>query len=161
MDALRRADQRTAPVRRSDSRKCPRGIGEHVCVEQKLSEVQRTNQHIYRAYLLKESLAQGFEYRQQARASRHIDGWISWATRSKLKPFVKLASTIKKFKEGILAYVKTRLSNGLTEGLNNKTRLITRRAYGFHSAHALAAMIHLCCGGITLYPPLPEPTSTA
>jgi hypothetical protein len=53
--------------------------------------------------------------------------------------------------------VRTRLSNGLTEDLNNKTRLITRRAYGFHSARALAAMIHLCCGGITLAPPLPEP----
>ena len=59
------------------------------------------------------------------------------------------------------ALKKTRLTNGLTEGLNNKTRLITRRAYGFHSARALAAMIHLCCGGITLDPPLPKPTSTA
>jgi transposase len=74
---------------------------------------------------------------------------------------VKLAATIKKFRDGILAYVKTRLTNGLTEGLNNKTRLITRRAYGFHSAHALAAMIHLCCGGIVLDPPLPAPTSSA
>jgi transposase len=129
--------------------------------EEKLSEVQRTNQRIYRAYLLKESLAEGFEYRQGARASKHFDSWICWAIRSKLKPFVKLAGTIKKFKDGILAYVKTRLSNGLTEGLNNKTRLITRRAYGFHSAHALAAMIHLCCGGITLDPPLPRPTSHA
>ncbi|MGQ0503787.1 MAG: transposase [Myxococcaceae bacterium] len=37
-----------------------------------------------------------------------------------------------------LLALKTRLTNGLTEGLNNKTRLITRRANGFHSAHALA-----------------------
>ncbi|MHB8879788.1 MAG: transposase, partial [Myxococcaceae bacterium] len=37
---------------------------------------------------------------------------------------------MKRFKDGILAYVATGLSNGLTEGLNNKTRLITRRAYG-------------------------------
>jgi hypothetical protein len=41
------------------------------------------------------------------------------------------------------------------EGLNNKIRLITRRAFGFHSAKALTAMIHLCCGGIPLTPPLP------
>jgi len=81
--------------------------------------------------------------------------------RSKLKPFIKLATTIKKHKHCILAYVKTRLTNGLTEGLNNKIRLIMRRAYGFHSAHALAAMIHLGCGGITLAPTLPRPTSTA
>jgi transposase len=71
------------------------------------------------------------------------------------EPFVKLSRTIKKFKDGILAYVRTRLSNGLTEGLNNKTRLITRRAYRFNSADALAAMIHLCCGGTMLAPPLP------
>ena len=128
---------------------------------EKLAEVQRINRRLYRAYLLKESLAQGLDYRQTGRAQRHIDGWIGWAKRSKLKPFVKLAGTIKRFKDGILAYVATGLSNGLTEGLNNKTRLITRRAYGFHSAQALASMIHLCCGGITLDPPLPSPTGTA
>lgn len=122
---------------------------------EKLGEVQQTNRKLYRAYLLKESLAQGLDYRQPARAEKHLNGWLSWASRSQLKPFVKLARTIKRFKDGILAYVRTRLSNGLTEGLNNKTRLITRRAYGFHSADALAAMIHLCCGGITLAPPLP------
>jgi transposase len=129
--------------------------------EQKLAAVQATNRRIYRAYLLKEMLAEAFEYRQRTRAERHLDGWLHWATRSRLRPFVKLAGTIRKYKDGVLAYVKTRFTNGLTEGLNNKTRLITRRAYGFHSAHALAAMIHLCCGGITLAPPLPEPTSTA
>jgi transposase len=129
--------------------------------EDKLADVQKTNRRIYRAYLLKESLAQGLDHRQQSRASKHFDGWIGWAARSKLKPFTKLARTIKKFKDGILAYVSTRLTNGLTEGLNNKTRLITRRAYGFHSAQALMSMIHLCCGGIVLDPPLPKPTSTA
>ena len=45
-----------------------------------------------------------------AAASEHRDGWISWAIRSKLKPFVKLARTIQKFKDGIVAYVRTRLS---------------------------------------------------
>nr|MBA3504486.1 transposase [Betaproteobacteria bacterium] len=50
--------------------------------------------------------------------------------------------------------------NGPTEGLNNKARLITRRAYGYHSAPALIAMIFLCCGGITLSPPLPSPTGS-
>ena len=82
------------------------------------------------------------------------------AARSRLKPFVKLSRTIKQFSAGILAYIRTGLSNGPTEGLNNKTRLITRRAYGFHSAHALIAMIFLCCGGITLSPPLPSPTGS-
>lgn len=124
---------------------------------QKLSEVARTNQRLYRAYLLKESLAQGLDYRQQWRAQQHLEGWLQWACHSKLAPFVKLSRTVRTFQQGILAYVSTGLSNGLVEGLNNKIRLITRRAFGFHSAKALMAMIHLCCGGISLVPPLPVP----
>lgn len=122
---------------------------------EKLSEVARTNKRLYRAYLLKESLAKGLDYRQRQRAEQHLKGWAQWAARSKLKPFVKLSRTIRSFKEGILAYTSTGLSNGLVEGLNNKIRLITRRAFGFHSAEALTAMIHLCCGGLALTPALP------
>lgn len=122
---------------------------------QKLSEVARTNRRVYRAYLLKESLAKGLDYRQRGRAEQHLDCWAQWAAHSKLKPFVKLSRTIRRFKEGILAYTSTGLSNGLLEGLNNKIRLITRRAFGFHSAEALKAMIYLCCGGLSLTPPLP------
>lgn len=128
---------------------------------QKLSEVQRNNARLYRAYLLKQSLVQCLDYRQRGRAERHLNRWIAWAMRSRLKPFVKLANTIKRHKNGILAYVSTGLSNGLIEGLNNKIRLITHRAYGFHSAHALASMIHLCCGGIAIDPPLPHLRSLA
>lgn len=124
---------------------------------QKLSEVARTNRRLYRAYLLKESLAKGLDYRQRQRAEQHLEDWAQWACRSKLAPFVKLSRTLQRFKEGILAYTSTGLSNGLLEGLNNKIRLITRRAFGFHSAQALTAMIYLCCGGLSLTPPLPVP----
>jgi len=126
----------------------------------KLADLQRTNQRIFRAYLLKEGLADILRRRQPGVAARELTRWCNWAARSRLKPFVKLARTIKQFSAGILAYIRTGLSNGPTEGLNNKTRLITRRAYGFHSAQALMAMIFLCCGGITLSPPLPSPTGS-
>jgi transposase len=41
---------------------------------------------------------------------------------------------------------------------NNKLRMIARRAFGFHSPPPLISMLYLCCGGITLDPPLPGPT---
>ena len=64
--------------------------------------------------------------------------------------------------DGIMAYVQSRLTNGLVEGLNNKLRMVARRAFGFHSAHALIAMLFLDCGAILLDPPLPgySPTRT-
>lgn len=122
----------------------------------KLNEVQRSNAPLYRAYLLKETLAAVFDETDHDDATRELDRWIAWAVRSRLKPFVKLAKTIKKYRDGILAFFKTRLTNGRAEGINNKLRAIARRAFGFHSAEALCAMLFLCCGGIVLNPPLPK-----
>jgi len=121
----------------------------------KLSEVQRKNKPLYRAYLLKETLAAALDYLQPKRATDALRDWISWASRSRLEPFVKAARTIRKHFDGIIAYVGGRLTNGFTEGINNKLRMVARRAFGFHSADALIAMLFLTCGGIRLDPPLP------
>lgn len=125
----------------------------------KLSQVQATNKRLYRAYLLKETLLGVLDLRQVKLARRKLEEWTAWASRSRLAPFLKLARTIRKHTEGILAYVRTGLSNGRTEALNGKVRTITRRAFGFHSASALIALIYLCCAGLHLHPvrtyPLP------
>jgi transposase len=67
----------------------------------KLSELKKTNQRLYRAYLLKESLARGMDYVQPMRAREHLDKWCQWASHSKLKPFAKLAKTIKSTRTGL------------------------------------------------------------
>ena len=66
----------------------------------------------------------------------------------RLKPFVRLGRTIRKHRDGILAARRLKLSNARAEALNNKVKLIVRRAYGFHSARA--ALIHLTCGPVEL-----------
>jgi hypothetical protein len=53
----------------------------------------------------------------------------------------------------ILAAIRLGINQGRTEALNNKVRLITRRAYGFHSAKAALALVMLTCGPITLHLP--------
>ena len=64
---------------------------------------------------------------------------------------------VKKHFKGILAYFETGYTTSMSEGFNNKARLATRRAYGFHSAEAFLAMIELTCPGI----PIPLPRSTS
>ncbi len=50
------------------------------------------------------------------------------------------------------------MNNARAEGLNNHVRLITRRAYGFHSAQAALALVMLSRGPITCaYPTNPHP----
>ncbi len=120
--------------------------------EQKVADVQRTNRPLYRAYLLKETLAAILDGRQVNVARTKLLQWTDWATRSRLRPFQKVARTVRSHLEGILAYVATRLSNGRSEGTNGKIRTITRRSFGFHGAGSLIALIFLCCSGITLLP---------
>jgi transposase len=119
----------------------------------KLSEIQRTNGPLYRAYLLKEQLRQLYRCGSVEEAERLLDGWLAWARRCRLPAFVKLARTIKAQRDGILAAVEHSLSNARVEQLNTQIRLITRQAFGFHSADALIALAMLRFAG--LCPPLP------
>ena len=115
----------------------------------KLAEVASLNSRVYRAYLLKEELRAMYSCGLEA-AKRHLDAFLAWATRSRLEPFVKLARTIRKHREGILAAIELGVSNGRLEGINNKIGVIKHRAYGFHSAAALIAMVFLCCSAIEI-----------
>jgi len=115
----------------------------------KLAEVVLANKRMYRAFLLGGELRYIYRLPKQEAAER-LDAWLAWASRSRLKPFVKLARTIRQHKPGVLAAIELGISNGRLEALNSKVRLISHRAYGFHSATALIAMIYLCCAGIQI-----------
>jgi transposase len=112
------------------------------------------NRRLFRAFLLKEQLRLLYHLDDPALAGEHLGAWLAWASRSKLKPFVKLARTIRRHREGILSAIRLGLSNGRLEGLNSKVRLISHRSFGLHSAAPLVALVYLCCGGVTVMPPL-------
>ena len=115
----------------------------------KLAEVVLTNKPMYRAFLLLSELRYIYRLPKHEAADR-LNAWLAWASRSKLKPFVKLARTIRQHKSGVIAAIELDISNGRLEALNSRVRLISHRAHGFHSADALIAMIYLCCAGITI-----------
>ncbi len=119
----------------------------------KLAEIQKTNQPLYRGYLLKEQLRQIYQL-EPAAAIALLDKWIAWARRCRLAPFIKLAKTITKQRLGIVAAIEHGLSNARVEAINTQIRMITRRAFGFHSAGALIALAMLSLAG--LCPPLPR-----
>jgi transposase len=118
----------------------------------KLADVQRHNALLYRAYLLKETLAAVLDRRQVNVARDKLLDWIDWANRSRLAPFRRVARTIKKHMDGILAYVRTGLSNARAEALIGTVRTITKRSFGFHSAYSLIGLIMLCCSGLAIQP---------
>ena len=128
---------------------------EHLNPDQRLAlaRIQATNRPLYRAYLLKEQLRALYQLHDPARASAHLDAWLAWAARSQLQPFIKLARTLRRYRDGILAAIRLGLTNARLEGLHNKIRLLCHRSYGLHSPQALIALIYLCCSGLTITPP--------
>jgi len=118
----------------------------------KLAGIAKHNQRLYRAYLLKEQLRLVFQHRGK-KAIAMLDDWLAWARRSQIPAFVELYHRIKRHRDGIVASVTHGLSNGLTESVNTKLRLLTRMAYGFRSTDNLIALCLLDRGGYC--PPLP------
>lgn len=115
-----------------------------------LGEVQRANRPLYRAFLLKEQLRLLYQLEDKREAPELLRAWLAWASRSRLRPFVRLARTIREHRAGILAAIRLGLTNARLEGLNSKIRLISHRSFGFHSATPLIALVYLCCGGIEI-----------
>lgn len=118
----------------------------------KLADIARTNKPLYRAYLLKEQLRQVFQLPVK-QAGDLLEHWIQWARRCRLEPFVKLQRSIVDHRPAILDAIRHRLTNARVESVNTRIRLLTRIAFGFHSATPLIALVMLALGG--LCPPLP------
>ena len=102
---------------------------------QTLAALKAAGGKVARAYQLKEALrgifAPGLTVDDVDELLRRF---CSRASRSRMPSFVRLSKTIRRHRDGILAAVRLGITNARNEALNNKVRLITRRAYGFHSA---------------------------
>ncbi len=120
--------------------------------EAKLAEIARTNQTLYRTYLLKESFQNIFESETPRQASRRFNRWYQSAVRSRITPMVRFARTIHQKWPAVRRFFEYRLTNALSEGCNNKIRMLSHRAFGFHSAEALIAMAFLCTSNIRIQP---------
>jgi transposase len=122
-----------------------------------LTQIRRHGGALWRAYRLQEAFRAIFAGDlADHEAAELIDRWCSWAQRCRLAPFIKAARTIRTHREGILAAIRLGLTNARLERLNQRVRLIMRRAFGFHSAKAALALVMLSAGPINLRLPWEE-----
>ena len=122
----------------------------------RLRELLTYNLRTVRAYLLKEDFDFLWHYKSAHWAGRFLDRWCTQAMRSRIEPMKAVAKTLRAHRALILNWFRVReaISLGATEGLNNKLKVVTRRAYGFRSAHVVKVALYHTLGA------LPEPTDT-
>ncbi len=113
---------------------------------QALKTLLAANKRLNTAYLLKESFGQLWNYEREGWARRFFENWRSALKWQRLEPYEKFATMIDRHWDGIAAYCKpeNKVSLGFVEGLNNKIRVIQRRAYGLRDEEYLRLKILTC-----------------
>jgi transposase len=111
---------------------------------QKLGDVLRYNLRTVRSYLLKEDFQSFWEYASPYWAGRFLDQWCTRTMRSGIEPMKKVAKMLRRHRELLLNWfrAKKEFSSGVVEGLNNKAKLATRKAYGFRTFEGLEVALY-------------------
>jgi transposase len=111
-----------------------------------LKSLLAANKRLNTAYILKETFGQLWDYQRESWARRFFENWRDALKWQRLKPFEKFAQMIESHWDGIAAYCKpeNKVSLGFVEGLNNKIRVIQRRAYGLHDEEYLRLKVLTC-----------------
>lgn len=111
-----------------------------------LKTLLAANKRLHTAYLLKESFGQLWSYQREGWARRFFEQWRASLKWQRLKPYEQFAEMIERHWDGIAAYCRAenKVSLGFVEGLNNKVRVIQRRAYGFRDEEYLRLKLLTC-----------------
>jgi len=111
-----------------------------------LRTLLKANKRLNIAYLLKESFCQLWEYKKEGWARKFFDNWRSSLKWQRLRPYEEFAEMIESHWDGIAAFIQSedKVSLGFVEGLNNKIRVIQRRAYGLRDEEYLRLKVLTC-----------------
>ena len=111
-----------------------------------LKTLLKANKRLNVAYLLKESFGQLWEYKQEGWARKFFENWQASLKWQRLRPYEEFAELIERHWDGIAAFIQLedKVSLGFVEGLNNKIRVIQRRAYGLWDEEYLRLKVLTC-----------------
>lgn len=119
--------------------------------------IAKTNNRLYRAYLMKEQLRLLLKIRDSEEAEEALKKWMWWASHSRIPAFTELYRKIKRHKDHILNTIRLGMSNARIEATNNKIKLIIRKAYGFRNIQNMLDMVYLVCSDLKLQLPNRKP----
>lgn len=119
------------------------------------TEICREHAKIARCLSIREFLADTWNYQTSEDAEIHFNAVISWCSRSRLEPFVKLGRTLRKHRDGILGYFKNYTTSAAIEAVNGLLQLARRRARGYRTFRNFQAIAYWIAGDLTICVPIP------
>ena len=117
-----------------------------------IRELSRAGLKVGRAWAIKEAALKLWTYQSETWARRYFKRWYFWATHSRLEPIIHVAKMMKQHLDGILAYLRNRRTNAITEGLNSIIQEIKYRARGYRNRDSFRMAILFHCGRLNMDP---------
>ncbi|GBE30692.1 transposase [bacterium BMS3Bbin04] len=117
--------------------------------QEKLASLTQYNLKTVRAWHIRLNL-RDFWNLPPEEAEEHLKRWFFWATHSRLEPIIDAAYTIKRHWDGILRFARSRITNGILEGINSKVQIARNRARGYRSVDYFKTIIYLVAGKLNL-----------
>lgn len=106
-----------------------------------LKTLLNLNKAITTVYILKEYLKKLWHYKYARCAQKFLNYWCCLAEQSKLRPVIAFAKTLKRYAYGIINHCRFPIHTSRMEGINNKIKVIKRKAYGFHDIEYFSLII--------------------
>lgn len=98
------------------------------------------------AFKMKEMFNHFWTINEPEEAMSYLAFWCDYAESSNLSPFLKAVKTIKNHWTGIVNYTKSKINNGILEGINSKVQLAKKRARGYRNIKNFINMIYFIAG---------------
>jgi transposase len=102
---------------------------------------ERLNKVINAVLILKDKLKHIWTYRSRTWAEKALEEWSALARAVNHPAVRKFAETLCRYRHGILNHCDYPIHTGKLEGVNNKIKVIKRRAYGFHDVRYFSLKI--------------------
>lgn len=119
----------------------------------RFAELRDANLRVSRAWAMKETAMNLWNYRSPLAASKAWRRWLGWVSRSRLEPMKNVGRTLRNYLYGVLNAVILRVTNAKAEGLNSRIQWIKKMANGFRNRTRFKNAIYFHLGGLELYPP--------
>lgn len=98
----------------------------------RLKAILRRNKNLAAVYLLKDYLKRLWQYKYVKSAVNFLDYWCQLARESAIPELKKFVKMLLRHAYGIINHCRYPISTGRLEGINNKIKVMKRRAYGYH-----------------------------
>lgn len=111
-----------------------------------IDKLRLANKDINLGMLLVEYFHKALDQKTIKDFRKVIARWYQLCRAAKLKPFLNFAKTLRKYRKNIEAYITSRLTTAVIEGLNNKIKVLKRMGYGYTNPISFCRKILQRCG---------------